>query len=95
MSKDGQILVSGSYNGVIKIWNFKIGFFKMKIKQLYFIIVLVFSFDGEIFVSGCKKGNIKIWELNIGKEFYFFVVYIKKIWTIVFSFDGKIFVSGS
>jgi predicted NACHT family NTPase len=94
MTADGHTLASGSYDGVIKIWDLKTGSVKMSTQHLGPITAMAFSPDGQILASGFKKGDIKTWQWDIGKQLHSFAAHTNTIWAIAFSPNGKIIASG-
>lgn len=70
MSLNGKILVSGSEDGIVKLWDIFIG--EMLNSFWYFGLVIVVGFivDGKG-VIGCSFGNgMKLWDIYIGELLY-------------------------
>jgi len=69
ISPDGKLLVSGSYDKTIKIWELEAG---QEIRTLKKhsgdIEALAISPNGEILASASDDGTIKIWELKTGRQ---------------------------
>ncbi|HEY9700966.1 MAG TPA: WD40 repeat domain-containing protein, partial [Allocoleopsis sp.] len=91
-SPDDQIIVSGSNQGKIKLWQ-KDGTLIKTIDNQGQIYAITFSSDGKIIISGNDQGEIKLWQKD--------GTLIKtindqgKIYAITFSSDGKIIASGN
>jgi WD40 repeat protein len=68
ISPDGKVLVSGSADRTIRIWNLK----NMQLLQQLNsgntpITALAIEPSGNVFVSGSQGGTIKFWQLSTGK----------------------------
>lgn len=107
ISADGQILVSGSWDKTIKVWNPITGE-EIQTQEGHSDCVssLAISADGRILVSGSYDKTIKIWNLTTGKEIYTLDPTIGKeistleedldrISAVAISADGQTIVSGS
>ena len=62
------MLASGSYDGTIKLWNFKIGTLIKTIEIKPHIDSVAFSPDGTMLASGSNDNTIKLWKLYSKKE---------------------------
>lgn len=66
-SFDGKLIVSGSGDQIVRLWDFK----KFNKKECYFwldyngrVRVIVFFFDGILLVSGGEDGKINLYNLE-------------------------------
>lgn len=101
ISQDGQILVSGSYDNTIKLWDLPTG------ESVYTLVghsstvhSVAISADKKTVVSGSDDGTIKVWNTSTGK----LIRTVKdsasqrniatKIQSVSISQDGQKFVSG-
>lgn len=101
IGKDGQILVSGSYDNTIKLWDLPTG------KSVYTLVghsstvhSVAISYDKKTVVSGSDDGTIKVWNTSTGQ----LIRTVKdsaserntatKVQSVSISKDGQKFVSG-
>ena len=67
-SPDGKYFISGSFNGIIKLWDANSD---KEIRTFYGhtkpIQSLSFSLDGKHIISGSKDKTIKLWDIKSGK----------------------------
>jgi WD40 repeat protein len=68
-SPDGQLLVSGGQDGMLRMWNAS-GTREVRTIQAHSarINMLAFSRDGKILVTGCRDNTAKIWDPSTGRE---------------------------
>ena len=94
-SSDSKILVSGSEDGGIKIWNWKTG----KSSDLNFehskaVNKVVISPNSQILASGSNDGTIALFRFTDRKVYLEFNAHSDSVNTISFSPDGLILASG-
>src|ERR1043165_20117 len=71
VSPDGRLLASGSQDGVIKIWDLKVGQELRSLRNnLDWISNLVFSPSGQRFASASKDGSITLWDTTRWQALY-------------------------
>ncbi|WP_017742868.1 protein kinase domain-containing protein [Scytonema hofmannii] len=90
------LVVSGSDDKTIKIWNLKN---KKEIRTLKghkeFVYAVALSGDGQTLASGGKDNIIKIWNLNTGQEIRTLMGHSSYVNSVAMSADSQILVSGS
>ena len=95
-SPDGRILVSGSLDETVQLWNIingsKIATFK---GHRNVITTVAFSSDGKTIASGDGEKLIKLWDVNTKRERSTLSGHTHGITALVFSPDGKTLASGS
>ena len=93
---DGQMLVTGSDDLTIKLWNLttkqEIRTFKGHSSYIYAIAI---SPDGQTIASGSADKTIKLWNLNTGKEIRTLIGHSNSVASVAFSPDGKLLASSS
>ncbi|OMJ65242.1 hypothetical protein SteCoe_38714 [Stentor coeruleus] len=95
-SQDGRFLASGSYDKLIKIWNF------IKKREectltghKETVTSLSFSPECMLLASGLWDGLIKMWNIAEKKEEYTLTGHSEKVTSMSFSPDGRFLASGS
>ncbi len=93
---DGSMLVSGSGDKTIKLWDIKSRQLKQTLEgQEGGVWALSHSPDGSVFVSGAFDGTIKRWDAKSGKLKQTFKGHEDTIFALSYNSDGSIFASGS
>jgi WD40 repeat protein len=92
-SPDGQTIVSGGSDGILKLWNHD-GTEQMTTQGHQGVIWSVnFSPDGQTIVSGGSDGTLKLWNYDGTKQMTI-QGHQGSVWSVNFSPDGKTIVSG-
>ena len=94
-SPDGARIVSGSWGGILKIWNAESGELWRTLQEhtdtVYFC---AFSPDGARIVSGSDDRTLKIWDAESGELQRTLHGHADAVYCCAFSPDGKTLVSG-
>lgn len=97
MSAQG-LVISGSYDRTIKLWNLKTGDLLRTIEaHSDRINAVTLSADGQSFAIACKNGTIKAWKLGKGKvkEILRLNAHNAAVTCIKFSLNGQLLITGS
>lgn len=94
-SPDGTKLASGSYSGVITLWNVTNGKQIMRLEGSRKILSLSFSPDGTKLAAGSGNGIVKLWNVEDGSEIATLQGHTTTVYSVDFSPDGKMLASGS
>ncbi len=96
ISPDGKILVSGSYDKTIKLWNLITGkILKTLEGHKAAVKSVALTPDGEILASGSDDNTVKIWNLNTGKLLRTLSDNEEAVTSILISPNGKNLISAS
>ncbi|MDY7055255.1 nSTAND1 domain-containing NTPase [Limnospira fusiformis] len=94
--KNDNILVSGSSDRTLKIWDLEQ---QREIRTLKGhneeVLTVLFSPDGEVIASGSRDDTVKIWGLPDGSLLNTLVGHQNDVWSVAFTPDSKTIVSAS
>ena len=94
-SPDGKLLVSGSEDTTVKVWELSTGQPICTITgHSNFVNSIAISPDGKL-IASCGDDIIKLWKLNTGEEIYTLSGHSAVIHSVTFSPDGQILASGA
>ncbi|KAJ5952990.1 uncharacterized protein N7479_011403 [Penicillium vulpinum] len=95
-SPDSKLMVSGSHDRKIKLWNTTTGAIHKTLEGHYGLVNSVaFSPDGKFVVSGSTDNSIKLWNTTTGAIHKTLEGDPGWVNSVAFSPDGKLLVSGS
>lgn len=89
LSPDGRILISGSYDRTIKIWNTNSGQIIASIEAVEPVIHLVIAPDGKTFISQHEKPVLQHWESQTGKLLHTLEGHTQKITNVAIFPDSS------
>lgn len=96
LSRDGQILASGSEDSTIKLWNLPTGELKITLeKHSDAVKSVTISPDGKILASGSADATIKLWDLRTYELLHTLKGHSSSVRATAISPDGQILASGS
>ena len=96
ISADGKLLVSGSWDKMIKIWQLDTGELISTLKgHRDRVYAIALSPDGKIIASGSADKTIKLWHLQTGELLATFTGHANTVTALAFTASGKMLVSGS
>lgn len=96
ISADAKLLVSGSRDKVIKIWQLETGELLHTLKgHRDAVLAIALSPDGQIIASGSADKTIKLWHLQTGSLLGTFTGHANTVTALAFTASGDMLVSGS
>jgi WD40 repeat protein len=96
ISADSKILISGSRDKTIKMWELETGELIRTLKgHRDGVYALALSPDGQIIASGSADKTIKLWHLETGELLGTFIGHGNTVTAVAFTASGEILVSGS
>jgi len=94
LSRDGRTLVTGNFNGTVKLWDVASGRLGRTLDGHTDLVYMgVFSPDEKILASCSRDGKIKLWDPATGGELRTLVGHTRPIKAVAFSPDGKLLAS--
>ncbi|KAH0565258.1 hypothetical protein GP486_001355 [Trichoglossum hirsutum] len=95
-SPDGQLVVSGSYDSTVKLWDTATGAVRHTlIGHSNDVTGVAFSPDGQLVVSGSGDNTVRLWDTATGAVRHTLMGHSDYVIGVAFSPDGQLVVSGS
>lgn len=94
-SQDQKTLVSGSQDGLIRIWNLDSGGFRTLSGHQAEVYAVAISPDQKTIVSGSQDKTVKVWDMQTGALIHTFVEHQDGIRSIAFNAKHNLIASGS
>ena len=95
-SKDGDKIVSGSYDRSVQVWDTSTGVELQRLKgHTGLVNSVAFSFDGIHIVSGSDDESVRVWDASTGAALQELNGHTSTVKSVAFSYDGTLIVSGS
>ena len=92
-STDGKLIVSGSDNGALNLWDVETGqeiiLFSEPNTEYKRINSVAFSHDGNYIISGYNDGTLRLWDVITGKQIRTFIGHYASVNSVIFNSDGK------
>jgi WD40 repeat protein len=96
ISADGKLLVSGSWDQTIKIWQLETGQILHTLKgHRDRVYAIALTPDGQIIASGSADKTIKLWHVQTGELLGTFTGHGNIVTALAFTASGEMLVSGS
>jgi WD40 repeat protein len=96
ISRDGKLLVSGSWDQTIKIWHLETGELLHTLKgHRDRVYAIALSPDEQIIASGSADKTIKLWHVETGELLGTFTGHGNIVTALAFTASGEMLVSGS
>ena len=92
-SSDEQWLATGSWDGVIKIWDTANGTLRWTSPAVDAIMGLAFSPAGRVLVSGGTDGQVRLWDLTSGALLQTLDEHTGPVFRVAWNPNGKLLVS--
>jgi WD40 repeat protein len=96
ISADGKLLISGSWDQTIKVWQLETGKLIRTLKgHRDRVYAIALSPDEQIIASGSADKTIKLWHLETGELLGTFAGHSNIVTALAFTASGEMLVSGS
>ncbi len=95
LSADGNHIVSGSFDGTVKVWDGRTGQETLTLAgHTSGVMAVALSVDGKRIVTGSKDRTVKVWDARTGQELLT-LSHTEFVGCVALSADGKRIAAGS
>ncbi|QGA15960.1 hypothetical protein EYB26_003627 [Talaromyces marneffei] len=95
-SPNGKLVVSGSRDGTIKLWDLATGALQQTLKgHSSWVQAVAFSPDGKLVASGSLDETVKLWDPSTSTLQQTLKGHSSWVWAVTFCPNGKLVASGS
>lgn len=96
VTPDGKLVISGSDDSTVKIWNRETGKELNTFKgHTHAVRSVAVTPDGKLVISGSDDSTVKVWNLETGKKLNTFKGHTQTVRSVAVTPDGKQVISGS
>jgi WD40 repeat protein/transcriptional regulator with XRE-family HTH domain len=93
-SPDERMLATGSWDGIVKLWNLENGALRWQGQHSGSIHRLAFTPDGRTLASGGDDAAIRLWDVSTGKQLQTLFLQSSAVYALAWSPDGSLLASG-
>ncbi len=94
VSKDGRLLLTGSYDSTARLWEIVPTQTRIFTGHTSSVIDVTFSPDGKFALSGSGDSTARLWNVATGQEIRQFVGHSRAVQAVEYSPDGKYVLTG-
>ena len=96
LSKNGQVMLTGSYDGIVRLWDVQSGREIRKFEGHSSIVFDVeISPNGRYVLTGSRDNTARLWEIETGREVRKYIGHTSGVQSVAFSPDGHKVLTGS
>jgi len=94
LSVDGKKIVSGSDDGVVRLWSIEIGVIARWTGHTREVESVCWNGDGERVLSGSWDGTARVWDVETGNTVLEINTGLREVYTAIFSPDSTLIATG-